>query len=275
MVISAVSYNIQYGVGLDGTCDLDRIVARVGAADVICLQEVTRGYIRNGGVDMVEAIAAALPSHFSAYHPAADLDMGGAIVDGKAVNRRFQFGNMVLARWPLTAVRGHLLPRSWRKDALNLQRGALEARIGTPAGPIRFYSAHLDHVDARERMAQIRALKRIAGDFAGTGGAITGAFEFGLPDMEDRGDFVLMGDFNCEPDSDEYRLMVDGGAIADATAADPGWSWRSALGEEPVRRQRLDYAFCNRALAARVKGARIDREAQGSDHMPVWIEIAD
>ena len=273
-MISAVSYNIQYGFGFDGTCDLGRIIARVRAADVICLQEVTRGYVKNGGMDMVEAIVAALPSHFSAYHPAADLDMGGAIVDGVAVNRRFQFGNMVLSRWPLTAVRGHLLPSSWRKDALNLQRGALEARIDTPAGPIRFYSVHLDHVDARERMAQIRALKRIAGDFARTGGAITGAFEFGLPDMEDRGDFVLMGDFNCEPDSDEYRLMVDDGAIVEATATDPGWSWRSALGEEPVRRQRLDYAFCNTALAARAKGTRIDREAEGSDHMPVWIEIA-
>lgn len=275
MTIKAVSYNIQYGFGLDGAYDLERILAAVREADVICLQEVTRGYPKNGGVDMAAEIAAALPTHFSSFHPAADVDAGSAIVDGRAVDRRFQFGNMVLARWPLTAVRGHLLPRTWRKDKLNLQRGALEALIDTPAGPIRFYSIHLDHVDARERMAQIRALTQIAAEYPRTGGAVTGAAAFGLPEASDRGDYVVMGDFNCEPGTDEYRLLTEDSPIVDVTATDPGWSWRSPHDEKPVRRQRLDYAFCNHTLADRVAGARIDRDADGSDHMPVWIEIAD
>jgi len=274
MTISAVSYNIQYGIGLDGGFDLDRIVAAVRGADVICLQEVTRGHPKTGAIDMAAAIAERLPEHFSSYHPAADVDAGSAMEDGRAVNRRFQFGNMVLARWPLRAVRGHLLPRTWRKDKLNLQRGALEALIDTPVGPIRFHSIHLDHVDARERMAQVRAVRAIADRYAQTGGAITGAHVYGLPEVDDRGDFVLMGDFNCEPDSDEYRFMVEDGSVVDATAADPGWSWRPMYDQPAAARQRLDYAFCNRALAERVSGVRIDRNAEGSDHMPVWIEIA-
>ena len=273
MAFTVVSYNIQYGFGLDGTYDLDRIVAAIRDADVICLQEVTRGYVKNGGVDMPADLQAALPSHFSAYHPAADIDMGSALVDERAVNRRFQFGNMVLSRWPILAIRGHLLPRTWRKDALNLQRGVLEATIATPAGLIRFYSAHLDHVDARERMAQVRALRTIALDFAETGGAITGAFDFGLPDIEDKGDFVLTGDFNFEPDSDEYRLITDDGTLVDATAEDPGWSWRSMSGIEPVERSRLDYVFCNAALADKTSDIRIDRGAEGSDHMPIGMKI--
>jgi len=273
MAISAVSYNIQYGIGLDGRFDLDRIVAAVQVADVICLQEVTRGHPKTGAIDMAAAIAERLPEHFSSYHPAADVDAGSAMEDGRAVNRRFQFGNMVLARWPLRVVRGHLLPRTWRKDKLNLQRGALEALIDTPVGPIRFYSVHLDHVDARERMAQIGALTQIAAEYPRTGGAVTGAAAFGLPEARDRGDYVVMGDFNCEPGTDEYRLLTEDGPIVDVTATDSGWSWRSPHDEKPVRRQRLDYAFCNRALAGRVAGARIDRDADGSDHMPVWIEI--
>lgn len=273
MAISAVSYNIQYGFGLDGRYDLQRIIDAVRKADVICLQEVTRGYPKNGGVDMPSDIASALPDRFSSFHPAADVDAGSVIADGRVVDRRFQFGNMVLSRWPLRAVRGHLLPRTWRKGALNLQRGAIEALIDTPGGPVRFYSVHLDHVDPRERMLQIRALKALVLDYGETGGAITGAQSYGLPDMADNGDFVLSGDFNCEPETDEYRLMTEDGTTVDVTAADPGWSCFSVVADEPVRRRRLDYAFCNPGLAARVITARVDRDAIGSDHMPVWIEI--
>ena len=50
------SYNIQYGFGLDGRYDLERIVASIANADIIALQEVTRGSPRNGHVDMVAAI---------------------------------------------------------------------------------------------------------------------------------------------------------------------------------------------------------------------------
>lgn len=274
MAFTAVSYNIQYGVGLDRAYDLDRIVAAIDGADIVCLQEVTRGYIKNTGVDMVAALQDAMPAHFVAFHPATDIDMGSALVDGRAINRRFQFGNMVLSRWPIKSSRGHLLPRTWRRKSLNLQRGALETTIDTPAGPIRFYSIHLDHLDARERMAQVRAVRRIALDYAATGGAITGARSYGLPDGLDNGDFMLMGDFNFEPGSDEYQLMIEGGAITDPTMADPGWSNRSAHGIEPVRRARLDYAFCNRALATKITDVRIDRAAEGSDHMPVWITIS-
>lgn len=39
-MIRLVSYNIQYGTGLDGRVDLDRIVGEIDGADIICLQEV-------------------------------------------------------------------------------------------------------------------------------------------------------------------------------------------------------------------------------------------
>jgi len=275
MTVRAVSYNIQYGFGLDGRYDLDRIVDAVRDADVICLQEVTRGYIKNDGVDMPAALSDALPEHFSFFHPAADLDMGSALAEGRAVNRRFQFGNMILSRWPLVTVRAHLLPRTWRKDTLNLQRGALEAQILTSAGMLRFYSVHLDHIDPRERVAQVRALKSVALDFKMTGGAVSGGRSFGIEEIADKGDFLLMGDFNFRPRSDEYRLMLDDDAIVDATAVDEGWSWRpSYAAEGKADRSRIDYAFCNATLAPRISNVSIDRGAEGSDHMPVWVAIS-
>lgn len=273
MTIKAVTYNIQYGFGLDGQYDLDRIVASVRDADIVCIQEVTRGYIKNAGVDMPAALADAFAEHFSYFHPAGDIDVGSQIIDGRAVNNRLQFGNMILARWPLIAVRCHLLPRTWRKDNFNLQRGALEAQIETPVGLLRFYSVHLDHVDPRERMAQVKTLKQIALGFAETGGAISAGQSFGLAEIADKGNFLLMGDFNFEPRTDEYRLMVEDGTIVDATADDHGWSWRRPYDDERVDRARLDFAFCNAELASRISHARVDRAAEGSDHMPVWIEI--
>lgn len=59
-------YNVQYGVGLDGRYDLDRIADAVSDADIIALQEVTRNFARNGYDDMVAGLEARLPGHFSA-----------------------------------------------------------------------------------------------------------------------------------------------------------------------------------------------------------------
>ncbi|MBK8456413.1 MAG: hypothetical protein IPL47_04265 [Phyllobacteriaceae bacterium] len=66
-------------------------------------------------------------------------------------------------------------------------------------------------------------------------------------------------------------MLHDSGELVDVSAADPGWSWTDP--DEVKPHQRLDYAFANAALAARVKSARVDQSAQGSDHMPVWLEI--
>lgn len=275
MTVTAVTYNTQYGVGLDGAYSIERIVDAVQEADIICLQEVTRGFIRNEGVDMVAGLHNALPDRFIAFQAAADVDMGSSVIEGQATDRRLQFGNAVISRWPIGSIRTHLLPRTWRKNRLNLQRGALEAGIETPLGPMRFYSVHLDHIDARERIAQARALRAIALDFDKTGGAITGASEFGLPDGSDNGDFLLMGDFNCEPGTDPYLTLTEDGALVDISATDPGWTWRSSSAEQPERRARLDYMFANPDLASRISSIHIDRSQDGSDHMPIWVTIGE
>ena len=57
-----VTYNIQYGIGLDGQYDLGRIADAVRGADVIALQEVTRNNPQNGGRDMVAEIGDACPT---------------------------------------------------------------------------------------------------------------------------------------------------------------------------------------------------------------------
>ena len=57
-----VSYNIQFGRGLDLRFDLDRIAAAVNGADVIALQEVERFAVRSGMTDQASELARRLPT---------------------------------------------------------------------------------------------------------------------------------------------------------------------------------------------------------------------
>ena len=43
---------------------------------------------------------------------------------------------------------------------------------------------------------------------------------------------------------------------------------------KPETNRLIDFAFVEAGLAGRVGKAWIDREAKGSDHLPVWFELA-
>lgn len=280
-----VSYNIQYGFGKDGRFDPDRIAASLRGADVIALQEVTRGYARNDYADLVESFSAAFPDYFCAFGAGCDVLVDHQAVEGRLKERRFQFGNMVLSRFPIRASRNLLLPRRRTYDRLNLQRSALEVVIDAPGGALRVYSVHLDHVSPDERIAQIDFLKERVFGYPFEGGALTGAIEFAVADPPLPEDFLVMGDFNMEPESPEYLTMAGrndayygraartGFAIdAEAQIGRPadGYSW---ISEDGSRRMHLDYCFLSGGLASRLKAARVDLTAVGSDHFPVWVEL--
>ncbi|PHP69121.1 endonuclease [Zhengella mangrovi] len=283
MAFTCVTYNIQYGTGMDGRYDLERIAGEVRGADVIALQEVCRNNPQNGGHDMVAGLAALLPEYFHVYGAPYQVDMGSAIIDGKAVSRYFEFGNMILSRGPILASRNFLLPRSRSIDVLNLQRGALEAIIGTPAGPVRFHSVHLDHTSAAERSAQIRWLLRAALEHRLDGGAATGLASLGYPELPAPEDFVLMGDFNMDPESPEYVILTgpldpeygrrtNARFVRDVSVtADGADSWFDPAGH--LQPRRLDFCFASAGIAHRFRDARVDSEATGSDHRPVWVTM--
>ncbi len=153
-----VTYNIQYSLGKDGRYDLGRIAAAVKGADVIALQEVERYCKRSGDRDQPADLAALLPDYYWVYGPPVDMDASSKDADGKVVNRRRQFGNMLLSRWPIRSSRLHLLPKYGTLTKMNLQYGALEAVVESPAGPLRLYSLHLGYMMAAERLEQIAVL---------------------------------------------------------------------------------------------------------------------
>jgi endonuclease/exonuclease/phosphatase family metal-dependent hydrolase len=269
--LRCATYNIQYGIGMDGRYDLGRIADAVREADIIALQEVSRGSPWNASADMTAEIASLFPDRFVAWHFPVDVDVGSTIENERVTERRFQFGNCVLSRWPIIGARGHLLPRGRIDERLNLQRGALEVVIGTPLGVMRFYSVHLDHIDTQERLDQVAALKRIAIDYSSFGGALSGVASLGFAEPPHASQYMLMGDFNFEPGSVEYREMLDDGVVVDVSAADASFTYFDPKAQEPS--QRLDFCFASADLAARITSTNVDIDAVGSDHRPVWVTI--
>ncbi len=47
----------------------------------------------------------------------------------------------------------------------------------------------------------------------------------------------------------------------------------SAAINHTIHDMRIDYVYVSADLAGRVCAARIDDDAQGSDHQPVWVEL--
>ncbi|MER8545253.1 endonuclease/exonuclease/phosphatase family protein [Mesorhizobium sp. M0684] len=285
-----VTYNIHYGVGLDARYDIGRIADAVRGADVIALQEVTRANPKNGGRDMVADLGEALPDYFAVYGSNFEADAGSRLENGRAITTTFQLGNMVLSRTPIHLSRNLLLPRSRSVEAMNFQRGALEALIETPLGPIRFYSTHLDHRSPVERLSQIRFLRQRLLNYPLEGGGLSGVAEVGLPDLPCPEAFVVMGDFNMLAGSPEHvelagqpdhefgmpvtaDLAIDAATRLGAAGADlVTWVDPKRPGDTS-RYKRIDYVFTSASLAKSLRRLWVDRQAAGSDHLPVWLEM--
>lgn len=281
-----VTYNIQYGLGRDGHYDLARIAREVESADVIALQEVERFWQRSGMVDEPALIARHLPRHHWVYGANLDMDADTVEADGRVVHRRRQFGTMILSRLPILSSRNHLLPKYGTLTQHSIQQGTLEAVIGLKMGALRVYSVHLSHLDAATRLPQIETLLAIHRRAPAEGGAWCGGHpnpaagwtEGEMPPMPRQA--LFMGDFNFTPGSAEYTAMVGpmtthhGRLLSTDGLVD---AWTVAGHEEAAGitcdGKRLDYLFLSANLRHRVRSVRIDETAEGSDHLPVWMEL--
>ncbi|MGO1120570.1 endonuclease/exonuclease/phosphatase family protein [Rhodovibrionaceae bacterium A322] len=292
-----VSYNIQFGLGKDGQNDLARICREVAGADIIALQEVERFWQHSGNVDQPALLADLLPDYYWVYGPYFDVDASSRQADGRLINRRRQFGNMILSRTPILSSRLFPLPKTALRKIDNMAVGLFEAVINLETcGALRLYNAHLGARLPRDRSKQIIALKDIIQRAPLEGGPWTGEttsplWQEGNGNHPMPKDFVLLGDFNLEPGDNEYDHLVgplDGDGLRTASRVEFIDSWVAAGNREdsgvtfPANPEadalpdlRLDYIFVPPGLRNRIVSAGIDSTAQGSDHQPVWLELAD
>jgi endonuclease/exonuclease/phosphatase family metal-dependent hydrolase len=282
-----LTYNIQYGKGKDDKVDIDRIVGEIGDADVVALQEIDRFWPRTGYADQVEQITTAMPDYYWVYGPGVDLHADQHSDKNKGARR--QFGNLILSRYPIISSRHHLLPKYGSVDALSIQRSALEATIRCGEHRIRFYSIHLTHLSPQTRLPQINRFLEIHRDAIHEGFPVSGNlkgldWEDGVSDQTVPADAIIMGDFNCQPDTDEYLSMAGpvsdyGGHISSVAGFVDAWIVSGQDKMSGVTTDvngvlvRLDYCFVSTSLRHCISSCVVDEQAQGSDHQPVWVEI--
>ncbi len=169
-----VTYNIQYGLDRDGQYDLNRTAKAVEGGDVIALQEVERFWERSGNVDEVAVLAERFADFYWVYAPGLDMDASYRDEDNRLINRRRQFGVMLMSRLPIISSRSFPLPKYGTLTQHSIQQALLEVVIDTPAGPVRVYIAHLSHLSAETRVPQIEALLNIINQAPAEGGAWCG-----------------------------------------------------------------------------------------------------
>ena len=220
--MKVVTYNIQFGLGHDGSFDLERIASEVDGADIIALQEVERHWQRSGNVNQPEQLGRILHRYYWAYGPYFDVDASVPQPDGSIKNLRRQFGNMILSKTPILSTRLFPLPKSALRQRHNMVVGVFEGVVALQRdGALRIYNAHLGARSQHDRVAQILSIRDTIRRAPAEGGAWTGDLAHSLgehhghklwdedatpPPMPES--FVLLGDFNLEPKDPEYDYLV-------------------------------------------------------------------
>jgi len=231
--LRVLTYNIHHGEGTDGRIDLARTAAVIAraAADVVALQEVDNQTTRAHGVDQAAELGRLTGMH-AAFGQAMAYAGGG-------------YGDAILSRFPLSAVRVHDLPTAPGAEP----RCAIAARIqaGGEGRAFVFVSTHLEHAQAPIRLLQAQALTSA---LAPLGDVTT----------------ILSGDFNDVP---------GGPAIA---ALRPHWADASAGQPDPTSpsshpRRKIDYVFFRPSGAWRVVESRVIDEPVASDHRPLLVVL--
>jgi endonuclease/exonuclease/phosphatase family metal-dependent hydrolase len=235
-----MSYNVHGCVGIDRRLDPLRIAQVIAAseADVVALQELDVERARSGGVDQPRAIAERLGMQLE-FCSARECDGG-------------RYGNAVLSRHSLAAVRGACLPQF----AARSERRAMQwVRVQTPVLALNVLNTHLG-LDARER--QLQAATILGRDW--------------VHDARATGPTVLCGDFNAAPRSPVYRQLTR--ELRDARVVSPQRSRPRGTFPSLLPLMRIDHVLVSPEIRVRGFGVMASWLAKiASDHLPIVVDL--
>ncbi len=225
--LSTVSYNIRRGLGIDNKTDLNRTAATLAKlnADIIGLQEVDMLVARSGRVNQAAELGDKLEMH-AAFGPFMNHDGG-------------RYGMAVLSRYPIQDIQEIALPLG------NEPRIALAVEVLLPDNNrVLVVNVHFDWVDDDTfRFAQAQHLANFL--------------------QQQEIPYVLLGDFNDQPDSRTLQLFRK---IA-IEATKPTGQSNTWPADHP--KKEIDFIFAAPAHLWQVPTASVISEALASDHRPV------
>ena len=193
-----MSYNLHQGYATSGAQDLEALARTVEAAgaEVVALQEVSRGWVINGSTEMLTWLARRLRMPY-VWGPAADPI----------------WGNAILARRPILDSANAELPRG----GAPMRRAVLWAEVDLGRGErLRVIATHFHHVEEEGRIREPQAAAIVR-----------------LWNRRER--TVMMGDLNATPEAREIAMLKDAGLRDAFTLAGQG-SGLTYSSEAPERR---------------------------------------
>jgi endonuclease/exonuclease/phosphatase family metal-dependent hydrolase len=174
--VRIMSYNLHSGFDVTGRLDLEAIAQTIESeqADVIALQEVSRGWLIDGSVDMLAWLSQRLNMPY-VWGPTADPF----------------WGNAILSRYPTKDVQLYAMPNN---DVVRPRRGFIVATIDLGDQALRVITTHLHHVgvDGELRVPQVQAILAAWANQPAT---------------------IILGDLNARPDAIEMQMMREAGLV--------------------------------------------------------------
>jgi len=181
--VRVMTYNLHNGFNTEGYLDLETLATIIeqGDADIVALQEVSRGWLISGRVDMLFWLSQRLDMPYVSGPTADPL-----------------WGNAILSRYPIIEYNNYELPP---RD-LFILRGYTEAIIDIGGHNLRIIASHFHHLeeDSDIRKQQASAI---------------------LDFWQGSDNTIILGDFNAEADSPEMTILFKAGLLDAAALIKP------------------------------------------------------
>jgi endonuclease/exonuclease/phosphatase family metal-dependent hydrolase len=177
--ITIMAYNIHGAFDTAGQMNLEAIAQVIEAADadLVGFQEVSRGYLTGGSVDMLLWLSNRL---------------GMPYVTGPTADP--QWGNAVLSRYPITSSSTSPLP----PDDLLLLRGFITTSVDLGTGTLQVLTTHYHHRGPYSEIRQVQSPP------------ILSAWD-GAPAS------IILGDLNAVPSDPEMEMFAAQGLVQAAS----------------------------------------------------------
>jgi endonuclease/exonuclease/phosphatase family metal-dependent hydrolase len=283
-----VSWNIQNGLGIDGTISLKRIadtLFEMADADIICFQEVSINceQIDGSRPNQVEELSALFAGYELIFSPAYDV-----LRDPKI--GREQYGNLILSKYPILSIYHHPLPQLSSSAIRQMPRQMLEVTVQPPsAQPLCVMTTHLEFHSLEQRQLQAQYILQINAQ-------ICQLNDF-LPLFDGKGAYseilrsnrrILCGDFNFLANTDAYNILTRGLSDSDVyqdSILRDAWRVRNVNQEHsptcgvfdhkqwPEGPHCRDFIFVSNNLSDQVDTFFTNLETQASDHQPIVLTL--
>lgn len=182
--VRVMTYNLHNGFNTQGYLDMEAIaqVIEDSHPDIVALQEVSRGWVISGRLDMLTWLSQRLHLPY-VFGPTADP----------------YWGNAILSRYPIVEYAEHDLPP---RD-LPVLRGFVVAQIDLGNGDrLQVIATHYHHVEGETDVRQLQS-------------------EAILEFWDGAGRTVLLGDLNAQPHDPEIEILRQAGLVDALAGIEP------------------------------------------------------